>query len=67
MQAIASVEADMEQHLKDGTYSKIIEVLSLIRFTVRKQLCRPGLKWVTVSGIDVGSCLLRVLVYIESV
>lgn len=66
VQAIASVESEMEQHLKDGTCSGIVEIPSLIRFQVRKQLRRPGLKWVTVSGIDVGSCLLRGLPYIES-
>ena len=55
----------MEQHLKDSSCSVIIEVCSLIPFKVREQLHRPGLKWVTVSGIDVGSCLLPFLLYIE--
>ena len=59
VQAIASVESEMEQHLKDGSCSGIIGVPSLIPCKVRKQLHRPGLTWVTVSGIDVGSRLLR--------
>jgi DNA mismatch repair protein MSH3 len=66
MQAIASVESEMEQHLKEGLCSKVIQDSSLIRFEVRKQIRRPGLNWITVSGIDVGSALLEYLPYIES-
>ena len=66
MQAIASVEAEMEQHLKDGSCSEIIDVLKLNRFKVRKQLRRPGLKWASVSGFDVGQRLLGALPYIKS-
>ena len=66
MQAIASVESEMEQHLKDGSCSEITEVPPLNHFKVRKQLRRPGLKWASVSGFDVGSGFLTLLSYIES-
>jgi hypothetical protein len=56
----------MEQHLKDGSCSEVMKSSQLNRFKVRKQLRRPGLKWASVSGFDVGSRLLGFLFYIES-
>ena len=55
----------MEQHLKNGSCSEVTEVPPLNRFKVRKQLRRPGLKWASVSGFDVGPRLLGFLSYIE--
>ena len=60
-----SVESEMEEHLKDGSCSEITEVPPLSCFKVRKQLRRPGLKWASVSGFDVGPRLLIFLSYIE--